>query len=184
MQSVFQEVLSLCNLFLNRRFSELSSQRYSQLSMEEKKKILEQLRFHKLYAILRSNIISELLETNEEKTYLHGNELLMAQNMHWKELTSIVNCLSNHRVFGMTSNYCSMSLFRTQTYSFSARMKAIDTDIAWFTVSFTVLGRRYDPLDAACTALEVAFGSANQPPASALKAVSSSRSAFTSGQVE
>lgn len=98
MQSVFQEVLSLCNLFLNRRFSELSSQRYSQLSMEEKKKILEQLRFHKLYAILRSNIISELLETNEDKTYLHGNELLMAQNMHWKELTSIVNCLSNQRI--------------------------------------------------------------------------------------
>lgn len=45
MQSVFQEVLSLCNLFLNRRFSELSSQRYSQLSMEEKRKFLNNFVF-------------------------------------------------------------------------------------------------------------------------------------------
>ena len=31
---------------------------------------------------------------------------------------------------------------QTLTCSFSARMEAIETDIAWFTVSFTVLGRR------------------------------------------
>lgn len=98
MQSVFQEVLSLCNLFLNRRFLNYQVKDTVNYQWKKKKKILEQLRFHKLYAILRSNIISELLETNEDKTYLHGNELLMAQNMHWKELTSIVNCLSNQRI--------------------------------------------------------------------------------------
>ena len=46
------------------------------------------------------------------------------------------------RVFGIISNCCSMALSRTLACSFSARMEAIDTDIAWFTVSFTVLGRR------------------------------------------
>lgn len=45
------------------------------------------------------------------------------------------------RVFGMILNCCSIALSNLDLF-FKARIEAIDMDIAWFTVSFTVLGRR------------------------------------------
>ena len=53
-------------------------------------------------------------------------------------------------VFGIISNCCSMALSSTLTCSFSARMEAIDTDIAWFTELFTVTGRRCKKLKSFC----------------------------------
>ncbi len=46
------------------------------------------------------------------------------------------------RVFGMISNCCSMALSKTLICFSRVRMVVIETDMAWFTESFTVLGRR------------------------------------------
>lgn len=55
---------------------------------------------------------------------------------------NLVNAGIEVRVLGIISNCCSMAFSKTLTCSFKARIEAMETDMAWFTVSFTVLGRR------------------------------------------